>query len=190
MTLSQKTKRILLIFIPAALVAAVIVLGVLLWQPWAPSRDRQKIDQLSTYEGLLDSPITEITLYSPASHPYYRVTFSDEDLLQTWTAYLGGLEVQAEKSYSAADQEQILGTPEPSATITTETEKYSLYFCLGEHYIDRSNGEETLEYREWEDGNYRLQYDGWYYSLSAPRDLPLEETYRLAAQRYGEIGPG
>lgn len=31
MTLSQKTKRILLISIPAALVAAVIVLGVLLW---------------------------------------------------------------------------------------------------------------------------------------------------------------
>lgn len=57
MTLSQKTKRILLIFIPAALVAAVIVLGVLLWQPWAPSRDRQKIDQLSTYEGCWILPL-------------------------------------------------------------------------------------------------------------------------------------
>ena len=190
MTLSQKTKRILLIFIPAALVAAVIVLGVLLWQPWAPSRDRQKIDQLSTYEGLLDSPITEITLYSPASHPYYRVTFSDEDLLQTWTAYLGGLEVQAEKSYSAADQEQILGTPEPSATITTETGKYTLYFCLGEHYIDRSNGEETLEYREWEDGNYRLQSGGLIYTLSDPENFPFDQTYEIAAQRHGETGPG
>lgn len=189
MTLTQKTKRILLISIPAVVVVAAVILGVLLWQPWAPSRDRQKIDRLSAYEGLLDSPITEITLYSPASHPYYRVTFSDEDLLQTWKTYLGGLEVQAEKSYSAADQEQILGTPGPSATITTETGEYTLYFCLGEHYIDRSNGEETLEYREWEDGNYRLRHDGWYYSLSDPEGLPFDETYELAAQRYGETGP-
>ena len=67
-----------------------------------------------------------------------------------------------------------------------------MYFCLGTSEINHTGvrGEETLEYREWEDGNYRLQSGGLIYTLSDPENFPFDQTYEIAAQRHGETGPG
>lgn len=155
------------------------------------SQEWKSINEVGEYQGMLDSPITEITLYGQADNPYDQVTFSDEDLLQTWSAYLTGLQLQEYYRYSQEDQNQLVGSPPPTVTVTTETGEYTLYFTLGVTEIIHTevSGEETLEYRAWEDGNYRLQSGGLIYTLSDPEGFPFEQTYEAAAQRHGTTGP-
>lgn len=155
------------------------------------SQEWKSINEVEEYQGMLDSPITEITLYGQADQPYDQVTFSDEDLLQTWSAYLTGLQLQEYHRYSQEDQNQLVGSPPPTVTVTTETGEYTLYFTLGVTEIIHTEvqGEETLESRQWEDGNYRLQSGGLFYTLSDPEGFPFEQTYEAAAQRHGTTGP-
>lgn len=155
------------------------------------SQEWKSINEVGEYQGMLDSPITEITLYGQADNPYAQVTFSDTDLLQIWNHYLTGLQLQEYHRYSQEDQNQLVGSPSPTVTVTTETGEYTLYFTLGVTEINRTEvqGEETLEYRQWEDGNYRLQSGGLIYTLSDPEHFPFEQTYETAAQRHGETGP-
>lgn len=155
------------------------------------SQEWKSINEVEEYQGMLDSPITEITLYGQADNPYDQVTFSDEDLLQTWSAYLTGLQLQEYYRYSQEDQNQLVGSPPPTVTVTTETGEYTLYFTLGVTEIIHTevSGEETLESRQWEDGNYRLQSGGLFYTLSDPEGFPFEQTYEAAAQRHGTTGP-
>ncbi len=155
------------------------------------SQEWKSINEVGEYQGMLDSPITEITLYGQADNPYAQVTFSDEDLLQTWSAYLTGLQLQEYYRYSQEDQNQLVGSPPPTVTVTTETGEYTLYFTLGVTEIIHTEvqGEETLESRQWEDGNYRLQSGGLIYTLSDPEGFPFEQTYEAAAQRHGTTGP-
>ena len=155
------------------------------------SQEWKSINEVGEYQGMLDSPITEITLYGQAGNPYAQVTFSDEDLLQTWSAYLTGLQLQEYYRYSQEDQNQLVGSPPPTVTVTTETGEYTLYFTLGVTEIIHTevSGEETLESRQWEDGNYRLQSGGLIYTLSDPEGFPFEQTYEAAAQRHGTTGP-
>lgn len=155
------------------------------------SQEWKSINEVGEYQGMLDSPITEITLYGQAGNPYAQVTFSDEDLLQTWSAYLTGLQLQEYYRYSQEDQNQLVGSPPPTVTVTTETGEYTLYFTLGVTEIIHTevSGEETLESRQWEDGNYRLQSGGLFYTLSDPEGFPFEQTYEAAAQRHGTTGP-
>lgn len=155
------------------------------------SQEWKSINEVEEYQGMLDSPITEITLYGQADNPYDQVTFSDEDLLQTWSAYFTGLQLQEYYRYSQEDQNQLVGSPPPTVTVTTETGEYTLYFTLGVTEIIHTEvqGEETLESRQWEDGNYRLQSGGLIYTLSDPEGFPFEQTYEAAAQRHGTTGP-
>lgn len=155
------------------------------------SQEWKSINEVEEYQGMLDSPITEITLYGQADNPYAQVTFSDGDLLQTWSAYLTGLQLQEYHRYSQEDQNQLVGSPPPTVTVTTETGEYTLYFTLGVTEIIHTevSGEETLESRQWEDGNYRLQSGGLFYTLSDPEGFPFEQTYEAAAQRHGTTGP-
>lgn len=155
------------------------------------SQEWKSINEVGEYQGMLDSPITEITLYGQAGNPYAQVTFSDTDLLQIWNHYLTGLQLQEYYRYSQEDQNQLVGSPPPTVMVTTETGEYTLYFTLGITEINRTEvqGEETLEYRQWEDGNYRLQSQGLIYTLSDPENFPFETTYETAAQRHGTTGP-
>lgn len=155
------------------------------------SQEWKSINEVGEYQGMLDSPITEITLYGQAGNPYAQVTFSDEDLLQIWNHYLTGLQLQEYYRYSQEDQNQLVGSPPPTVTVTTETGEYTLYFTLGVTEIIHTEvqGEETLESRQWEDGNYRLQSGGLFYTLSDPEGFPFEQTYEAAAQRHGTTGP-
>ena len=155
------------------------------------SQEWKSINEVGEYQGMLDSPIAEITLYGQADNPYAQVTFSDGDLLQIWNHYLTGLQLQEYHRYSQEDQNQLVGSPPPTVTVTTETGEYTLYFTLGVTEIIHTevSGEETLESRAWEDGNYRLQSDGLLYTLSDPEGFPFEHTYEAAAQRHGTTGP-
>lgn len=155
------------------------------------SQEWKSINEVEEYQGMLDSPITEITLYGQAGNPYAQVTFSDTDLLQIWNHYLTGLQLQEYYRYSQEDQNQLVGSPPPTVTVTTETGEYTLYFTLGVTEIIHTEvqGEETLESRQWEDGNYRLQSQGLIYTLSDPENFPFETTYETAAQRHGTTGP-
>lgn len=155
------------------------------------SQEWKSINEVGEYQGMLDSPITEITLYGQAGNPYAQVTFSDTDLLQIWNHYLTGLQLQEYHRYSQEDQNQLVGSPSPTVTVTTETGEYTLYFTLGVTEIIHTevSGEETLESRQWEDGNYRLQSGGLIYTLSDPEGFPFEQTYEAAAQRHGTTGP-
>lgn len=160
-------------------------------QPEPLSQEWKSINEVGEYQGMLDSPITEITLYGQAGNPYAQVTFSDTDLLQIWNHYLTGLQLQEYYRYSQEDQNQLVGSPPPTVTVTTETGEYTLYFTLGVTEIIHTevSGEETLESRQWEDGNYRLQSGGLIYTLSDPEGFPFEQTYEAAAQRHGTTGP-
>lgn len=160
-------------------------------QPEPLSQEWKSINEVGEYQGMLDSPIAEITLYGQADNPYAQVTFSDTDLLQIWNHYLTGLQLQEYYRYSQEDQNQLVGSPPPTVTVTTETGEYTLYFTLGVTEIIHTevSGEETLEYRAWEDGNYRLQSGGLFYTLSDPEGFPFEQTYEAAAQRHGTTGP-
>ena len=155
------------------------------------SQEWKSINEVGEYQGMLDSPITEITLYGQADNPYAQVTFSDTDLLQIWNHYLTGLQLQEYHRYSQEDQNQLVGSPPPTVTVTTETGEYTLYFTLGVTEIIHTEvqGEETLESQQWEDGNYRLQSGGLIYTLSDPEGFPFEQTYEAAAQRHGTTGP-
>ena len=95
------------------------------------SQEWKSINEVGEYQGMLDSPITEITLYGQAGNPYAQVTFSDTDLLQIWNHYLTGLQLQEYYRYSQEDQNQLVGSPPPTVTVTTETGEYTLYFTLG-----------------------------------------------------------
>ena len=160
-------------------------------QPEPLSQEWKSINEVGEYQGMLDSPITEITLYGQAGNPYAQVTFSDTDLLQIWNHYLTGLQLQEYYRYSQEDQNQLVGSPPPTVTVTTETGEYTLYFTLGVTEIIHTevSGEETLESRAWEDGNYRLQSGGLIYTLSDPEGFPFEQTYEAAAQRHGTTRP-
>lgn len=160
-------------------------------QPEPLSQEWKSINEVGEYQGMLDTPITEITLYGQAGNPYAQVTFSDTDLLQIWNHYLTGLQLQEYYRYSQEDQNQLVGSPSPTVTVTTETGEYTLYFTLGVTEIIHTevSGEETLESRQWEDGNYRLQSGGLIYTLSDPEGFPFEQTYEAAAQRHGTTGP-
>ena len=81
-----KTKKIILLVVATLLVLLILLGCVILWVPgfWHP------IDYFSQYEGMLDSPITEITLW----HGGYDVTFSDPDLLNSWEKGLEQLQLQ------------------------------------------------------------------------------------------------
>lgn len=160
-------------------------------QPEPLSQEWKSINEVGEYQGMLDSPITEITLYGQAGNPYAQVTFSDTDLLQIWNHYLTGLQLQEYYRYSQEDQNQLVGSLPPTVMVTTETGEYTLYFTLGITEIIHTEvqGEETLEYRQWEDGNYRLQSQGLIYTLSDPENFPFETTYETAAQRHGITGP-
>lgn len=155
------------------------------------SQEWKSINGVGEYQGMLDSPITEITLYGQADQPYDQVTFSDGDLIEIWSGYLTGLQLQEYYRYSQEDQNQLVGSPPPTVTVTTETGEYTLYFTLGVTEIIHTevSGEETLESRQWEDGNYRLQSGGLIYTLSDPEGFPFEQTYEAAAQRHGTTGP-
>lgn len=155
------------------------------------SQEWKSINEVGEYQGMLDSPITEITLYGQAGNPYAQVTFSDTDLLQIWNHYLTGLQLQEYYRYSQEDQNQLVGSLPPTVMVTTETGEYTLYFTLGITEIIHTEvqGEETLESRQWEDGNYRLQSQGLIYTLSDPENFPFETTYETAAQRHGTTGP-
>lgn len=155
------------------------------------SQEWKSINEVGEYQGMLDSPIAEITLYGQADQPYDQVTFSDGDLIEIWSGYLTGLQLQEYHRYSQEDQNQLVGSPPPTVTVTTETGEYTLYFTLGVTEIIHTEvqGEETLESRQWEDGNYRLQSGGLIYTLSDPEGFPFEQTYEAAAQRHGTTGP-
>ena len=66
-----------------------------------------------------------------AGNPYAHVTFSDADLLQTWRADRTGLELQEYYRSAQEDQNQLVGSPPPTVTVSAGTGEYSLYFTLG-----------------------------------------------------------
>lgn len=72
----SKTKKIILLVIAALAAAALIGVGLYLFLPgsW------RSLDSFSQYDGLLDAPLTEITI----SRGMEEITFSDEDLLRQW----------------------------------------------------------------------------------------------------------
>ena len=133
----------------------------------APSQEWQAIDSLPDYQGMLDSPMTELNLAYYNGSPY-SVSCADEDILQTWSRYLSGLEVQQAGNYSQEELTQYDGTPPPRVTVKTENGEYVLRF--------NREGEQ-----------YQLMSSEHYYALSAPESFPFEETYQLAAQRHEEV---
>lgn len=82
----SKKKRWVLGIIAAVLVLAVIGGCLFLFLPgsWKP------IDRFSEFQGILDSPIRQVTL----RHIGYEVTFTDPDLIQPWQEGLEQLQLR------------------------------------------------------------------------------------------------
>ena len=149
--------RVLLIVL-----AVLVVLGcVITWVPgfW------HRIDFFPQYKGILDSPITEITL----RHGGYWVTVTeqtDPDIIDRWEEGLNQLELQKTRldwSYfipfrSGCNDE---------VTLQTETGTYSIS-C---HMI-------LCDTKQIFFGPFFLTANDW-------ENFPFEETYSLAAQRQG-----
>lgn len=157
----SKIKKIILPIIAALAAVALIGGGLYLFLPgsWRP------LNSFSQYQGLLDSPFTQIVLYDPADHSSYETVFSDSDLLSIWQDYLAGMRVKWSQTYPVS----VAGGEYPTVTVTTQT------------------GEYRLRFPKEEDGSYRLLADGSYYALEDSDAFPFAQTYGLSAQRHGEF---
>ena len=139
--------------------AVLVVLGcVIMWVPgfW------HRIDFFPQYKGILDSPITEITLF----HGGNEVTFSDEDLTQRWEEGLEQLRLQ--KTSTTIGPPGLSGGDYSAILIQTES---------GEYDIEILNGEIGI--------SPRCGFPAFGFTPNDWNHLPFEETYSLAAQRQG-----
>ena len=152
----SKAKRILLL-VAGLVLAVLIALGCLvLFVPgfWHP------IDFFPQYSGILDSPITQITLWDIG----FEVTFSDEVLLDQWEEGLQQLELQ--KTGTNIHLVPMTGSTN-GITIQTETGEYNLVFWMNEVHMSV----------------FRFTPNDW-------DNLPFEETFQEAVQRHGLDDPG
>ena len=86
MTLTKKTKKILLIILACILALSILAGVALLWIPgfW------HSIQFFPQYKDLFDSPITQITLWDLGD----EVTFTDQDLIDRWEEGLEQVKLQ------------------------------------------------------------------------------------------------
>ena len=151
----SKAKRILLL-VAGLVLAVLIALGcVVLFVPgfWHP------IDFFPQYSGILDSPITQITLWDIG----FEVTFSDEDLLDQWEEGLQQLELQK------------TGTNIHLVPMTGSTNGITIQTETGEYYLSM-----------W--GN-KIYLSCFVFTPNDSDYLPFEETFAAARQRHGLDDP-
>ena len=153
----SKKKRWVLGIIAAVLVLAVIGGCLFLFLPgsWKP------IDRFSEFQGILDSPIRQVTL----RHIGYEVTFTDPDLIQPWQEGLEQLQLRK----TGVNPRAMLaltgswsGGNTNAVTLHTETGEYTLTF--------------------WEDAVFLSLFC---YTPNDWENLPFDETYFQAVERQG-----
>ena len=158
-----KRQKILLGILTGVLVLMLAVECVIAWAPglWHP------IDFFPSYHGMLDTPITEITIRRGLE----EITFSDEDLIRQWEEGLKKLELKKEEvQWHKIFPVSMSGTNN-EITLRTETGEYIL--------VTTFSVPETKVY---------LGVFG--YAANNPDYLPIESTFDQAARRHGETGPG
>ena len=153
-----KTKKIILLVVATLLVLFLLGSCLYLFLPgsW------RSIDSFSQYDGLLDSPLTEITI----SRGMEEITFSDEDLLQQWEEGLQQLQLKKEevvwyKIFPIA----VTGT-QNHITLRTETGEYTLVITYSVP-------------------DPKVYLSVFCYEVNDPDYLPIESTFDQAAQRHG-----
>ena len=155
----SKRKKIVLGIVAAVLVLAVTVVGVY-WFFFLPG-SWKPIDRFGEFQGILDSPIQQVTL----RHIGYEVTFTDEDLIQSWQQGLEQLQLRKTRVNPRLLLNFLgpwVGGNTNAATLVTETGEYTITF--------------------WEDEIFLSLF------CYAPNDwanLPFEETYYQAVERQG-----
>ena len=160
--MKKRTKSILL---SAVILCILVIAGIVLFLVFrssARTTSWQPLDSLNQYAGISEQPITKITLWETADSITY-VEFEDQDLIQQWSDYLSDAQVKQEQP---APSDVVGGVP--TAYIQTETGEYALHFGSIEE-------EPTLE------------IDGYYFTLQSSAELPFQQTYDAAKERYGTL---
>lgn len=154
---AKKCISLLLLTAAAAVVLAVVGGCLFLFLPgsWKP------IDRFSEFQGILDSPIRQVTL----RHIGYEVTFTDPDLIQPWQEGLEQLQLRK----TGVNPRAMLALTGPwsggntnAVTLQTETGEYTLTF--------------------WEDAVFLSLFC---YTPNDWANLPFDETYFQAVERQG-----
>lgn len=155
----SKTKKIILLVIAALAAAALIGVGLYLFLPgsW------RSLDSFSQYDGLLDAPLTEITI----SRGMEEITFSDQDLLRQWEEGLGQLQLKKEEVVWYKIFPVAVSGTQNHITLRTETGEYTLVTTY------------SLP-------DPKVYLSVFRYGVNDPDCLPIESTFAQAAQRQGE----
>ena len=154
----SKTKKIILLVIAALAAAALIGVGLYLFLPgsW------RSLDSFSQYEGLLDAPLTEITI----SRGMEEITFSDQDLLRQWEEGLGQLQLKKEEVVWYKIFPIAVSGTQNHITLRTETGEYTLVTTYSVP-------------------DPKVYLSVFCYEVNDPDYLPIESTFDQAAQRHG-----
>lgn len=135
------------------------VLGILVllavWALWLPGIPHS-IDFFPQYHGILDTPIERVTLYRMGG----CITFTDEDLISPWQEGLSQLRLQ-------------------------KNETRLIPFAASGNYKDVEIYTETGRYLLTLHEDNRLSLGPFYFTADDPENLPFDETYEIAYQRYG-----
>ncbi len=157
-------KKIAIIITSIILAAALVTAGVFVGRYiyYSIPGEWTAVDEIEKYSGIFDSEIVSITL----ENDLYTITFSDEDLIETWNDYLTSIQIRREDNISGTlaklDGGFVL------ASIETENSMYYFRFFSDN---DHDTG---------------FVINGCYYAINANETTPYSETYALATERHGK----
>lgn len=157
--MKTKKMKILLSVIFVILLLALVVLLVHI----NSSTDWKRLYEITAYEDIVGSPISEIRLRRGITSAKWAVS-SDEDTIEIWATVLNGMEVRR-STLSAKDSDTTL-----VVDIKTEISDFSLV-------IESISGE------------YKLEINGIIYDIREPEAIPFEETYNAVIERHGVKSP-
>lgn len=162
MNAKAEIKSVVIFIVLVALIAGAVLLHV---NTGENSPRWNHFCEHEEYVGFFDSSILEIQLQKSF---VTGVTFSDaEDLINVWEDYFGALEIKKEHKESIFDKDEDGG----GYYVTVKTETASFMFAF---------------IHSPKDGNLTLKIDDTYYAFKSEEENPFEETYRIAAERYGQ----
>lgn len=152
-----KTKKIILLVVATLLVLFLLGSCLYLFLPgsW------RSIDSFSQYQGLLDSPLTEITIRRGLE----EVTFSDKDLLQQWEEGLQQLQLK---------KEEVVWYKIFPIAVTGDNNEIILRTDTGEYTLVTPYSVPGIVY-----------LSVFRYEVNDPDHLPIKSTFDQAAQRQG-----
>lgn len=150
--------------------AAILCIAAVVGIPYfffSSANEWQSLSSVQKYEGILDQPITQITLRQTVDSAEWAV-LEDEDLIGQWSDFLKNAKVKRESG--PLDATPMAGGGGQVADIETEISAFSLCF-------------------QQSSGKYQLKIDNHVYTIDDDVSIPFDETFKVAVERHGTRSP-